>query len=139
MEKLDLYNLLNSYTAFSKGTGSRYGENRLSSTLFQLVGAAGATAALRCAGFPKVGSLEQSSPEVCQADRWCRCLCCFLWNQPVGVGPAVPGANLCIPSPAKEQSRASGASSGIPLMGRETRMQESNGETVCRKGVYSGP
>lgn len=59
---------------------------------------------LQCAGFPKAGVLEQGSAEVSQALRWCRCLCCFLWNQPVGVGAAAPGANLCIPSPAKDRS-----------------------------------
>lgn len=44
--------------------------------------------------------------EVCQALGWCRCLCCFLWNQPVGVGAALPGANPCVPSPAKDQRPA---------------------------------
>lgn len=90
---------------------------------------------LQCAGFPAVGLLEQSSAEVCPAVRWCRCLCCFLWNQPVGVGAAAPGAKLCIPSPAKERSvrRSLWHSWG------ERRMQESNGDMVCWRGICSGP
>lgn len=71
--------------------------------------------------------------EVCQALGWCRCLC-FLWNQPVGVGAALPGANLCIPSPAKDQRPA------LPLAPRgDRRTQQSNGDVLCWEGVCSGP
>lgn len=117
---------------FIYGIFKRDREQIWSKQAFQHVVSAGGDrrgyGSLQCAGLPKAGVPEQSSAEVWQALRWRRCLCCFLGNQPVGVGAAAPGANLCIPSPPRSAA----------LPGRREEAG-AGGDTVCWEGVCSGP